>query len=165
MVAEARLSKGFSLSPLAEVGKGSYNTGARVMAQMIQADWEKIGEKTKIVTYELGEYLKRANKGEHDALLVGWIGNSNDPDEWLETVRFSHSRNNAFDDLRQKAQQTIDTAKRTQLYLEAHKVFKREQPFTPIAYPNKYQIINKRVVGFKINFFHPTIFSGVGLAE
>src|SRR5260363_208438 len=62
-------------------------------------------------------------------------------------------------------QQTIDTAKRTQLYLEAQKVFKREQPFTPIAYPNKYQIINKRVVGFKINFFHPTIFSGVGLAE
>src|SRR5260363_336510 len=165
LLAQAGYPNGFTLSLWAMSEQRPYNPNARLMAQMIQAAWEKIGVKTKIDTYELGEYLKRANTGEHDALLVGWIGNSNDPDEWLETVRFSHWRNKAFDDLRQKAQQTIDTAKRTQLYLEAQKVFKREQPFTPIAYPNKYQIINKRVVGFKINFFHPTIFSGVGLAE
>src|SRR5260364_145892 len=83
IVGAGRLSEWFYPFTLGDVRTAAYNPNARLMAQMIQADWEKIGVKTKIVTYELGEYLKRANKGEHDALLVGWIGNSNDPDEWL----------------------------------------------------------------------------------
>lgn len=32
---------------------------------MVQADWAKIGVQAKIVTYEWGEYLKRAKAGEH----------------------------------------------------------------------------------------------------
>ncbi|SUH06441.1 peptide ABC transporter substrate-binding protein [Salmonella enterica subsp. enterica] len=41
-----------------------YNPNARRMAEMIQADWAKIGVQAKIVTYEWGEYLKRAKDGE-----------------------------------------------------------------------------------------------------
>ncbi|WP_320408619.1 ABC transporter substrate-binding protein [Candidatus Glomeribacter gigasporarum] len=165
LLAQAGYPNGFTLALWTMSAQRPYNPDPRLMAQMIQVDWKKIGVKAKIVTYELAEYLRRVHKGEHDAVLIGWVGERNDPDEWLETVRFSHWRNKVFDDLCRKARRTIDTAKRTQLYLEAQKVFKREQPFTPIAYPNKYQIINRRVTGFKINFFDPTIFSGVGLVE
>ncbi len=42
-----------------------YNPNARRMAEMIQADWAKVGVQAKIVTYEWGEYLKRAKAGEH----------------------------------------------------------------------------------------------------
>ncbi len=42
------------------------NPNGLLMAQMIQADWARIGVKARIVTYEWGEYLKRANQGEHD---------------------------------------------------------------------------------------------------
>ena len=37
-----------------------YNPNARRMAEMIQADWAKIGVKAKIVSYEWGEYLQAA---------------------------------------------------------------------------------------------------------
>ncbi len=163
LLAQAGYSNGFSLSLSVMSIQRPHNPNPRLTAEMIQADWRKIGVKAEIRPYELGEYFKRANKGEHDALLIGWIGSSNDPDEWLEAVRYSHWRNKEFDNLRQTAQQTVDTAKRTQLYLEAQKIFKREQPFTPIAYATSYQVINKRVTGFKINPLGPAIFSGVGL--
>ncbi|WP_048272384.1 ABC transporter substrate-binding protein, partial [Pseudomonas aeruginosa] len=41
---------------------------AKLMAEMLQNDWAKIGIKAKIVTYEWGEYIKRAKSGEHDAM-------------------------------------------------------------------------------------------------
>ncbi len=163
LLAQAGYPNGFTLSLWTKPVPGAYNPNPRLMAQMIQADWKKIGVKAKIVTYELAEYLKRTYKGEHDARLADWINQKNDPDEWLTTDYLSRWHNKAFDDLRQKARQTIDTAKRTQLYLEAQKIFKREQPYTPLVYATNYQVINKHVTGFKINPLGPTIFSGVGL--
>lgn len=35
---------------------------------MIQSDLAKVGIKTDIVTYEWGEYIKRARTGEHDMI-------------------------------------------------------------------------------------------------
>ena len=49
-----------------------YNPNAKRMAEMIRADWAKVGVQTKIVTYEWGEYLKRVKGGEHQAALMGW---------------------------------------------------------------------------------------------
>ena len=40
------------------------------MAEMIQADWAKVGVQAKIVTYEWGEYLKRAKDGEHQTVMT-----------------------------------------------------------------------------------------------
>ena len=44
------------------------------MAQMIQADWAKVGVNVRIVTYEWGEYLRRIDAGEHDVAMSGWNG-------------------------------------------------------------------------------------------
>src|SRR5260363_363590 len=52
---------------------------------------------------------------------------------------------------------------RTRLYIEAQKIFKDEQPFTPIAYPVAFQPVRKNVSHFKINPFDVTVFSGVTL--
>ena len=43
-----------------------YNPNAKLMAEMLQADWNKLGFKVRIVSYEWGEYLKRMKIGEHD---------------------------------------------------------------------------------------------------
>lgn len=40
-----------------------YNPNARRMAELIQADWAKVGVDAEIVSYEWGEYLKRARAG------------------------------------------------------------------------------------------------------
>ncbi len=63
-----------------------YNPNARRMAEMVQADWAKIGVQAKIVTYEWGEYLKRAKAGEHQAVMMGWTGDNGDPDNFFATL-------------------------------------------------------------------------------
>ena len=51
-----------------------YNPDGKRMAELIQADWAKIGVKAKLVTYEWAEYRKRSKTGEQavdDVRLVG----------------------------------------------------------------------------------------------
>src|SRR5258706_7419085 len=51
-----------------------YNPDGKRMAEVIQADWEKIGVKTKLITYEWAEYRKRSKTGEQAARRFGWSG-------------------------------------------------------------------------------------------
>ncbi len=55
-----------------------YNPNSRRIAEMIQADWAKVGVKAKIVSYEWGEYLSGMRKGEHDSALFGWMSDNGD---------------------------------------------------------------------------------------
>lgn len=70
-----------------------YNPNAKRMAEMIQADWAKIGVQTKITTYEWGEYLKRVKDGEHQAALMGWTTATGDPDNFFGPLFTCQSAN------------------------------------------------------------------------
>ncbi|VTP78061.1 dipeptide ABC transporter, substrate-binding protein [Proteus vulgaris] len=86
LLKEAGLADGFTIDLWAMPVQRPYNPNARRMAEMVQADWEKIGVKTKIVSYEWGEYLKRAKSGEHQAVMMGWTGDNGDPDNFFATL-------------------------------------------------------------------------------
>ena len=64
LLKEAGMADGFAIDLWAMPVQRPYNPNARRMAEMIQSDWAKIGVKAKIVTYEWGEYLKRASDGD-----------------------------------------------------------------------------------------------------
>ena len=83
LLKEAGFESGFETTVWAMPVQRPYNPNARRMAELIQADWAKIGVKAKIVTYEWGEYLKRTSAGEHDTVLLGWTGDNGDPDNFL----------------------------------------------------------------------------------
>src|SRR4029079_7006563 len=51
-----------------------YNPDGKRMAEMIQADWEKVGVKAKLITYEWAEYRKRSKTGEQSVMMFGWSG-------------------------------------------------------------------------------------------
>ena len=57
-----------------------YNPDGKRMAELIQADWEKIGVKAKLVTYEWAEY-RGATDGRAVGMMFGWSGDS-DPDNF-----------------------------------------------------------------------------------
>ncbi|MGA0423395.1 ABC transporter substrate-binding protein [Escherichia coli] len=78
--------EGFSIDLWAMPVQRPYNPNARRMAEMIQADWAKVGVQAKIVTYESGEYLKRAKDGEHQTVMMGWTGDNGDPDNFFATL-------------------------------------------------------------------------------
>jgi ABC-type transport system substrate-binding protein len=134
------------------------NPNGLLMAQMIQADWAKIGVKANIRSYEWGEYLKRANKGEHQVYMSGWSGEAGDPDEFL-TPNLSCAANKgggvkwcspAFDKLIDEARSTPDTARRVALYEQAQQLFKDERPWITMAHSRVYIPVRKDVRGFKM---------------
>ncbi len=172
LLEQAGYPNGFTVSLWAPPVQRTYNPNARLMAEMIQSDWAKIGVKANIVTYEWAEYLKRARQGEHDTGLFGWNGDNGDPDNWLSpllscaAVRTANQAkwcSKHFEELLQKAAHASDENERTRLYIEAQQIFKHEQPFTPIAYPTVFQPVRNNITGFKIHPFDQTIFRGVSI--
>ena len=131
------------------------NPNGMLMAQMIQQDWAKIGVRATIKTYEWGEYLKRANNGEHHVYMSGWSGDTGDADDFLApNLTCAASRggikfcNAAFDKLVEQGRATVDSAKRNAIYREAQVIFKRERPWITIAHSSIYIPLRKDVKGF-----------------
>jgi dipeptide transport system substrate-binding protein len=149
-----------------------YNPNARRMAELIQADWAKVGVEAEIVTFEWGEYLKRSKEGEHETVLLGWTGDNGDPDNFLYVLLGCDAASAAnrarwchrpFDDLLKKAKQTADIAERTRLYEEAQLVFKEEAPWVTIAHSVVFMPVRKEVVDYRIDPLGGHIFYGVDL--
>jgi dipeptide transport system substrate-binding protein len=173
LLKQAGFPNGFSITLWAMPVQRGYNPNARLMAQLIQSDWAKIGVKANIVTYEWAEYNKRAKtNGEHDAILYGWLGDNGDPDNWLGTTlgcdavhgsNMAKWCNKQFDDLLAKARLVTDQNARTKLYEEAQVVFKDQVPYTPIAHANIFQPISKRVHGYLISPLGGHRFDGITL--
>ncbi|VVE63928.1 peptide ABC transporter substrate-binding protein [Pandoraea captiosa] len=164
--------KGVEITLWAMPVQRPYNPNGKLMAEMIQADWAKIGVKANIVTYEWGEYIKRAKAGEHDAMLIGWTGDNGDPDNWLGVLlgcdsmngnNFSKWCDKPFDDLIKQARQTTDVKERTRLYTQAQQIFAQQLPFSPIAHSTQYKPMATNVKGFKLSPFSRNSFAGVSL--
>jgi dipeptide transport system substrate-binding protein len=162
LLAEAGFPAGFETDLWAMPVQRPYNPNARRMAELIQADWEKIGVKAKIVTFEWGEYLKRSKDGDHQTLLLGWTGDNGDPDNFLAVLLSCNSIGSAnrarwchepFDELIDKAKITSDVQERTRLYEQAQVIFKEQAPWITIAHSVVYKPMRKEVEGFTIDPF------------
>ena len=172
LLTEAGLPNGFKTDIWAMPVQRPYNPNARRMAELIQADFAKVGVEAKIVTFEWGEYLKRSKAGEHETILLGWTGDNGDPDNFMYVLlgcaaakganraRWCHK---PFDDLLKQAKQSADVAKRTALYREAQVIFKQEAPWFTVAHSVVYMPMRKEVVGYKIDPFGGHVFYGVDL--
>ncbi len=173
LLAEAGYPNGFETDIWAMPVQRPYNPNARRMAELIQADFAKVGVKAKIVSFEWGEYLKRSKEGEHQTVLLGWTGDNGDPDNFLyvllgcEAAKDSANRarwcDREFDELLRRAKQTSDVAKRTELYRQAQMVFKSEAPWVTIAHSVVFKPVRKEVVDFRIDPFGGHVFYGVDL--
>ena len=140
LLAQAGLAHGFELQLWALPIARPTNPNGLLMAQLIQADWAKIGVEARIVSYEWGEYLKRANQGEHDVYMSGWTSDTANADEFLApNLSCAASRggikfcNAEFDALLEAARGEVDEARRLALYERAQVIFKRERPWITSA--------------------------------
>ncbi|CUA86816.1 MULTISPECIES: ABC transporter substrate-binding protein [Gulbenkiania] len=172
LLAKAGYPNGFDITLWAMPVQRPYNPNAKLMAEMIQSDWAKIGVRAKIVSYEWGEYLKRMKNGEHDAGLVGWTGDYASPDNFLGVLltceavggsNYSRFCNKEFDSAVLAARKTNNQAERTKLYTKAQQIFKREMPWTTIAHSVVNQPMRKEVNGFKISPFGDYTFQNVSV--
>ncbi|NWA26780.1 ABC transporter substrate-binding protein [Pseudomonas gingeri] len=174
LLKEAGVKPGTEITLWAMPVQRPYNPNAKLMAEMLQSDWKNIGLNVKIVSYEWGEYLKRAKGGEQQAMLIGWSGDNGDPDNWLGVLfgcdavngnNFSKFCYKPFEDLIKEAKSTADQAKRTELYKQAQHILKDQVPYTPIAHSTVYQPMSVKVQDFKISPFGLNSFYGVSVSK
>ncbi|MGY2438827.1 ABC transporter substrate-binding protein [Pseudomonas sp. SDO52101_S400] len=172
LLKEAGVKEGTEIVLWAMPVQRPYNPNAKLMAEMLQSDWKKIGLNVKITSYEWGEYIKRSKGGENQAMIIGWSGDNGDPDNWLNVLfgcdslsgnNFSKWCDKKFDGLVKEAKRTTDQAKRTELYKEAQHVLKDAVPMTPIAHSTVYQPMRANVQDFKISPFGLNSFYGVSV--
>lgn len=168
LLAQAGLAGGFELQLWALPIARPTNPNGQLMAQLIQADWARIGVKARIVSYEWGEYLKRANQGEHDVYMSGWTSDTANADDFLApNLSCAASRggikfcNAEFDALLEAARGEVDEAKRLALIDRAQLVFKRERPWITMAHSTVYLPRRRDVQGFVMSPNGSVDFEGV----
>lgn len=173
LLKEAGVKEGTEIVLWAMPVQRPYNPNAKLMAEMLQNDWKKIGLNVKITNYEWGEYIKRSKGGENQAMIIGWSGDNGDPDNWLNVLfgcdslsgnNFSKWCDKKFDGIVKEAKATSDVAKRTELYKQAQHILKDAVPMTPIAHSTVYQPMRTTVQDFKISPFGLNSFYGVSVS-
>ncbi|MDY7064439.1 Periplasmic dipeptide transport protein [Pseudomonas extremaustralis] len=173
LLKEAGVKEGTEIVLWAMPVQRPYNPNAKLMAEMLQNDWKKIGLNVKITSYEWGEYIKRSKGGENQAMIIGWSGDNGDPDNWLNVLfgcdslsgnNFSKWCDKKFDGIVKEAKATSDIAKRTELYKQAQHILKDAVPMTPIAHSTVYQPMRNTVQDFKISPFGLNSFYGVSVS-
>jgi len=136
--------------------------GLKVGVAMI-SDLAKVGIKARIVSYDWGTYLKRQKEQPEDMDLfqLGWTGDNGDPDNFLAVlfdglaspaVR-TQWKNETYHQLMLDGKQTIDQAKREEIYKKALQVLHDECAVICIAHSTVIWPALKTVKNFKL---HPT---------
>jgi ABC-type transport system substrate-binding protein len=138
-----------------------YNPNSRRIAEMIQADWAKVGVKAKIVSYEWGEYLSGMRKGEHDSALFGWMSDNGDPDNFADVLLGCNSiktGSNAarwcdkgYDALVQKAKLTSNPGERAKLYSQAQEIFYQQAPWIALANGKTFYATRSNITGYSVS--------------
>ncbi|MFN3860762.1 MAG: ABC transporter substrate-binding protein [Roseateles sp.] len=142
----------------------AYNPNGQLMAQMMQADWAKVGVTARIVTYEWGEYLRRIDAGEHDVALSGWNGDPEPAGTFGQLACGAAGGtfwcNPHYDKLLAQARQAMSQAERKALYAQAQKIALEQLPWTPIAYGRMAVPMRATVKGFVLELDGSTYFDG-----
>ncbi len=175
LLKEAGYPDGLTIDLWAMPVQRPYNPNARRMAEMIQADWAKIGVKANIVTYEWGEYLKRVRNGEHQAALMGWTTATGDPDNFFGPLFSCTSANGGsnsarwcyppFDKLITEARASGDHDRRIALYQQAQDMMHEQMPAVMIAHSTIFEPVRNDVTGYEIDPFGKHIFYQVDVKK
>lgn len=162
LLAAAGLANGFETDLWAMPVQRPYNPDGRRIAELMQSDLAKIGVKAKIVSYEWGEYRKRAQAGEGSLVQLGWTGDNGDPDNFFVPLagcsngkpannNIAKWCNDTFQEVVKKAATIADPKERAMLYQQAQVIMHNDAPFFLIAHSVVYMPMAKNVTGYKMS--------------
>lgn len=165
LLAEAGYPNGFETDLWYMSEPRDYMPNGQKVAEVLQADFAKIGVKVKLVTFDWITYLDKTGKGEHPMAMLGWTGDNGDPDNFLyvlldkDNTRTPDAGNIAFyvnDQLHEiliKAQRSTNQEERIALYKEAQKIIHEDAPWIPLVHSMPPIAAIKEVKGY---IPHPT---------
>ena len=174
LLAEAGYPNGFETELWVQPVVRASNPNPRRMSEIIQADWEKIGVKAKLVTYEWGDYIKRTKAGELTAGTYGWSGDNGDPDNFLSPLfgssnignsNYARFNNPELDALLDKAISLSNKDERAKLYEQAQVLLHDQAPWINVAHSINFAPTSKRVQDYKQSPFGYTYLYGTKLTD
>ena len=153
-----------------------YSPNGRRVAEMIQADLERVGIRTRMTTQPWAEYRAALYGGKPTMMLYGWTSDNGDPDNFMQVLlgckaaepggaNLARWCDPTYEAAIQKARRTLDQDKRTALYGQAQAIFRREAPWVPIAHTVVHMAARRDVVGFRMDPLGRHLFETVMLDE
>jgi dipeptide transport system substrate-binding protein len=152
-----------------------YNPNGQRVAELIQADWAKVGVTANIVTYEWTEYRERGKQADRKGpFMIGWTGDNGDPDNFFATLfscsaigvsNYSSWCNDEFESAIQGAKTTTDPEERTALYVKAQEIFKAEEPAITLAHSKVFMPMKKTVLNYQMSPLGTHSFKDVDIQE
>ena len=160
LLQQAGYARGFTMQIWAMPVQRAYNPNAQRMAELIQADLAVIGVRAEIVSYEWNEFRRRLDNGEHDSVLIGWVADNADPDNFFSPIlscaatQGGNNRTNwcdpAFDQQLAQALTATTVEQRRPLYhaIEAYAV--QQAALLPIANSLRFQAHRVDITGVEL---------------
>lgn len=176
LLAEAGFPDGFETDLWFLPVSRPYNPNGRRVADMIRADLDRIGIRTRLVTRGWTEYRAALYGGEPTMMLYGWTSDNGDPDNFMNVLlgcraalpggaNLARWCDPAYEVAIQAARRTDDRDTRTRLYRAAQERFREAAPWVPLAHTIVYMATRRGVTGFRMDPLGRYLFEGVGLKE
>ena len=163
LLAAAGYPGGFSTTIWVRPTGSTLNPNPQLGAQLLQADFAKIGVRADIKVIEWGELIKEAKQGQHDILFMGWAGDNGDPDNYLTPqfscdavksgINFARYCDPRLDKLIADGKSTSDVAARTKDYVAAQQIIHDQALWIPLGYPVAAAITRTNVSGYRVSPF------------
>jgi dipeptide transport system substrate-binding protein len=173
LLADAGYPDGFETTIWVRPNGSVLNPNPKAGAELLQADFAKIGVKADVKVIEWGELIKQAKQGQHDSLFMGWAGDNGDPDNYLSPlfscnavksgINFARFCNEDLDKLIADGKSTPDQAKRTKAYQAAQQIIHDQALWIPLGYPTAAAITRTNVSGYHVSPFGRQNFAAVAV--
>lgn len=138
--------------------------GHEKIMQLIQADLDKVGIKTKFDSADFPTYLKGLDAGKFQFGRLGWIADYPITDNFLYPLFFSTSTDNyskyanaEVDKALEDARKTTDRAARISAYQALNKTIAADMPVIPVMFYKHHHIASERV--------HELTYSAMGITD
>lgn len=139
----------------------SYNTseGHKKIAEAIQDQWKKtLGVDVKLENTEWKVYIENLHQGKFQIGRMGWLGDFNDPINFLELFKEKNGGNNdtrwenpKFKELLNKSALEGDAEKRKAILKEAEAVMMDDMPVMPIYFYTNSWVKKDEVKGVQVD--------------
>jgi cationic peptide transport system substrate-binding protein len=132
-----------------------YNPNALKMAQLIQAELQKIGIQLHIKSYNWSHLVSKLHQHDFDLVLLGWSADYDDPDNFYSSIlscngRFNYSQwcHPTFENLLSQARHSNNRAERRYIYQQVEKIIFNEVPLIPIAHGSRIFMFEDKLKNF-----------------
>jgi oligopeptide transport system substrate-binding protein len=139
---------------LTEIGGGA---NAGIATQAIIEMWrENLGVDVSIAQSEAASFFDDLDRGRLQMFDIGWIMDYPDPEDIIDLLFYSTSRQNNthysnpdFDKMVEEARTETDPTKRLQLYQDAEQILIQDLPWIPLWFGREHFVVKPRVKGFE----------------